>query len=93
MDEGETGKKAKTTPDAGGKSPELNLKQTKRNDRERERERVIHTLSIASLTHLSLSLTPPKYRSWLVHLHDVIPFPSLPTINQLLISQTSYHDG
>ena len=42
MDEGETGTKAKTTPDTGGKSPELNLKQTKRNDRERERESYTH---------------------------------------------------
>jgi hypothetical protein len=32
---------------------------------------------------------PPMYRSWCVHLHDLIPCPILPTINQLLISQPS----
>jgi hypothetical protein len=26
---------------------------------------------------------PPAYRSWIVHLHDLIPGPSLPTINTI----------
>ena len=44
--------------------------------------RDIHTLTIVSLTHTChCHWHPPVYRSWLVHLHDLIPFPSLPTIN------------
>jgi hypothetical protein len=42
-----------------------------------------HTLVIVTDTydtHQHID-RPPTYRSWLVHLHDLIPCPSLPTIN------------
>ena len=39
-------------------------------------------LTIVSLTHTChCHWHPPAYRSWVVHLYDLIPCPSLPTIN------------
>jgi hypothetical protein len=64
------------------KHPELNLKERKRNDTHSLTHRDIHTCTIESLTHIChCHWHPPAYRSWFVHLHDLIPCPRLPTIN------------
>ena len=79
------------------KHPELNLKQSKRNDTHTLTHQDIHTLSNVTLTITSLTHTcdchwhPPTNRSWLVHLHDdIMSFATLPTINQLSIRQPPY---
>ena len=80
--------------DVGGlnKHPELNLQESKRNDTHTLTHWDLHTYHSVTDTHLSLSLNPPTYRSWLEHL---IPSQAYrlsinywrvnPLINQLLI--------
>ncbi len=56
------------------KHPELNLKLRNWNDTHTHTHPDIHTLTIVSLTHTChCHWHPPVYRSWFVHLPDLIP--------------------